>query len=95
MSSANMITEAHVGHEWTYEGAQVFRIINVSDSGVALYDVRKGSNARDPISHERLEMLFECGRAEWGDSQYHWLSGDEAAHVEVCKDDVSRLMYGE
>ena len=70
MSSSTRITEAHIGKEWTYDASQVFRIINVSDSGVALYDVTNSRSARAEVSHERMAMLFECGRAEWGDAVF-------------------------
>ena len=67
MSSSTRITEAHIGRKITYDARQVFRIMGVDDKGAAVYNVTDSGTARAVWSHERLDMLFACGRAEWGD----------------------------
>ena len=64
------VTEAHVGRKYTYDARQVFRIMGVDSGGVYVYGVTNSRAARAAVSHDRLDMLFECGRAEWGDAVF-------------------------
>jgi hypothetical protein len=53
---------------WTYDGAQVFKIqhVDMDDGTLKVKDVDSSNTSRARMDISRLEMLFECGRAEWG-----------------------------
>ena len=61
------ITGADVGRVWTYDAVQVFRIQHVDGDSVKVKDINKSDTTRARMTIERLEALFDCGRAEWGD----------------------------
>jgi hypothetical protein len=54
---------------WTYDGAQVFKIqhVDIDDGTLKVKDVDSSNTSRARMDISRLEMLFECGRAVWGD----------------------------
>ena len=53
---------------FTYDGAQVFKIqhIDMTDRTLKVKEVDSSDTSRARMSIERLEMLFECVRDEWG-----------------------------
>jgi hypothetical protein len=57
------ITSKDVGRKWTYDARQVFTIGRVKRNRVGMF----GRRVRGDMTIKRLEELFECGRAEWGD----------------------------
>jgi hypothetical protein len=67
MSNPTKITKDDKGREWTYDTKQVLRIMSVRHGRVKVKDVVEARLMPDTMSVERLEMLFACGRAEWGD----------------------------
>jgi hypothetical protein len=52
---------------WTYDAVQVFRIQHVDADSIKVKDINSSVPTRARMSITRLEELFACGRAEWGD----------------------------
>jgi hypothetical protein len=61
------ITKDDKGKLLTYDCVQVLEIISVKDGDVRVKDDEHGRILPDLLSVARLEELFACGRAEWGD----------------------------
>jgi hypothetical protein len=63
-----IIDKNDTGKRFTYDGVQLFKIqhVDMKDASIKVKDANSSDTTRARMTIERLEMLFECGRAEWG-----------------------------